>query len=482
MRYKRHFYTNTQPKITEEKIGMDLIRTLNEELLGSKTKNSPLFPNITLETIFRNSLNCKLIKSTERRQVFYIQTSKGDYFLKLSHLIRTKDRLRHRILPWRRWAEWRNLHKLIMLGVETAKPVVKGEKQGLRPTSFFIVTKKVDGTSLNEKIIPDPENLGKFLATLHLRGIYHADFHPENIIIKPNGQSCLIDVQEVYILRRLPRWLRVSNLGKLFFGFISNRQEHPWLTELLGAYNQLFKNKVKLSEVERACQKFQWGKKEIEEAIQLGERIKEDRVIAYKNVCVKIHEKRIFHRDRCLACWINSRVLEVRSIPVSKSLGYYRINKKSFFFSEFIKDGTSLNEYLSSIRDIKNKRIAIRKLALWVKKIHDRNVWQRDFNSDNVLYKKGNFILIDLDSVRIKKLSEKRKITNLSQLNASLSNAITYKDRLRFFHYYSLEEKPSWHKRRSIYKKIWEITRTKKTEFFGLDLDKLSCRKPLSIS
>jgi tRNA A-37 threonylcarbamoyl transferase component Bud32 len=517
MRYKRHFYTNTQPKITEEKIGMDLIRTLNEELLGSKTKNSPLFPNITLETIFRNSLNCKLIKSTERRQVFYIQTSKGDYFLKLSHLIRTKDRLRHRILPWRRWAEWRNLHKLIMLGVETAKPVVKGEKQGLRPTSFFIVTKKVDGTSLNEKIIPDPENLGKFLATLHLRGIYHADFHPENIIIKPNGQSCLIDVQEVYILRRLPRWLRVSNLGKLFFGFISNRQEHPWLTELLGAYNQLFKNKVKLSEVERACQKhrkryyrsrakrccknssefavvklkgingykrkeFQWGKKEIEEAIQLGERIKEDRVIAYKNVCVKIHEKRIFHRDRCLACWINSRVLEVRSIPVPKSLGYYRINKKSFFFSEFIKDGTSLNEYLSSIRDIKNKRIAIRKLALWVKKIHDRNVWQRDFNSDNVLYKKGNFILIDLDSVRIKKLSEKRKITNLSQLNASLSNAITYKDRLRFFHYYSLEEKPSWHKRRSIYKKIWEITRTKKTEFFGLDLDKLSCRKPLSIS
>ena len=487
---------------------MDLINKLHEELLGFQTKNSPLFPNITLDTIFRNSLGCKLIKNTEKRQVFYIQTSKGDYFLKLSHLIRTKDRLRHHILPWRRWAEWRNLHKLIMLGIETARPVIKGERREQRPKSFFIVTKKVDGISLNEQIIPDPENLGKFFATLHLRGIYHADFHPENIIIKPNGQSCLIDVQEVYILGRLPRWLRVINLGKLFFGFIPNRQEQPWFTELLDAYNKLFKNKVNLAEVERAAQKhrkryyrsrakrccknssefavvklkgingykrkeFQWGKKEIENALQVGKKLKEDRVIAYKNVCLKIHEKRILHRDRCFACWKNSRALEVRNIPVPKSLGYYRIDKKSFFLSEFLESSIGLNDYLSSIKDIKKKRMAVRRLAFWLKKIHDRNVWQRDFNSDNVLYTRDTFVMIDLDGVKIKNLSERRRIVNLAQLNASLSNAITYKDRARFFHYYSSKEKLTRQKRRNIYKKVWEITRTKNTKVFGLDLNKL---------
>lgn len=487
---------------------MDLIRTLHEELLGSKIKNSPLFPNTTLETIFRHSLSCELIKNAEKRQVFYIQTSRGDYFLKLSHLIRTKDRLRHLILPRRRWAEWKNLHKLSMMGVEAARPVIKGETRKLRPKSFFIVTKKVDGISLNEQRDPDPENLGKFFATLHLRGIYHADFHPENVIIKPNGQSCLIDVQEVYILKKLPRCLRVSNLGKSFFVFVPNRQEQSWFKELLGAYNKFFKNKVSLAEVKRSGQKhqkryyrsrakrccknssefaviklkgvngykrkeFQWGKNEIENALRLGIKLKEDRVIAYKNVCIKIHEKRILHRDRCLACWKNSKALEVRNIPVPKSLGYYRIDKKSFFLSEFLESSLGLNEYLSSIKDFKKKRMAVRKLAFWVKRIHNQNVWQRDFKSNNILCGKGKFILIDLDGVRIKNLSKKNRIANLAQLNASLSNEIRYKDRVRFFHYYSLEEKQTRQERRDIYKRVWAITKTKNTKVFGLDLNNL---------
>lgn len=487
---------------------MDLIRTLHGELLGFQTKNSPFSPNITLDTIFRHSRSCKLIKNTEKRQVFYIQTSEDDYFLKLSHLIRPKDRLRHLILSRRRWAEWRNLHKLDMMGVDVAPPVIKGERRETRPKSFFIVTKKVDGISLGKQAYPDSENLGRFFATLHLKGIFHADFHPENVIIKPNGQLCLIDVQEVYIVGKLPRWLRINNLGKLFFGFIPDRQEKIWFIDLLSAYNQSFKNNVNFAEVERAAQKhrkrhyrsrakrcckdstefavvklkgvsgykrkgFEWGEKEIENALQLGKKLKEDRVIAYKNVCIKIHEKRIFHRDRCLACWKNSKALEVRNIPVPKSLGYYKIDKKRFFLSEFLEGSLGLNEYLSSIKDFKKKRMAVKKLAFWVKKIHNQNVWQRDFKSNNILTQKGNYILIDLDGIKIKNLSERKKIVNLAQLNASLSNEITYKDRVRFYHYYSLGEKPTRKERINIYKRVWAITKTKNTKGFGLDLNNL---------
>lgn len=86
---------------------------------------------------------------------------------------------------------------------------------------------------------------------------------------------------------------------------------------------------------------------------------------------------------------------------------------------------------------------------------------------------KGDFILIDLDGVKIKNLSKKKRIINLAQLNASLSNEITYKDRVRFFHYYSLEEKPTRQERRDIYKSVWTITRTKNTKVFGLDLNNL---------
>ncbi len=487
---------------------MDLINNLHEALSGFQTKNSPIFSNITLDTIFRNCLGFRIIKNTEKRQVYYIQTSKGDYFLKLSRLVRKKDAFRHHILPWRRWTEWRNLHKLMALGIETAAPVIRGERRKQRPVSFFIVTQKVDGISLNEQNAPDPEDLGKFFAALHLRGIYHADFHPGNIIIKPNGQLCIIDVQEVYTFGKLPKWLRVGNLGKFFFGFVPHRQDRQWFLALLNAYNKFFTKKVTISEVERAGQKhkkryyrsrgkrccknssqfavvnrkgihgykrkeFQWGRKEIERALKAGKKLKEDRVIAYENVCLKIYKKRIFHRDRSFDCWKNGRALEVRNIAVPKSLGYYRIGGKRIFLSEYLESGIGLNDYLSSIKNKREKRIMVRRLAFWLKKIHARNVWQRDFNSDNVLYAKDTFVMIDLDGVRIKNLSEKRRIVNLAQLNASLSNAVTYKDRIRFFYYYSLEEKPIRRKRRDVYKKIWEITKTKNTKVFGLVLDKL---------
>jgi hypothetical protein len=80
--------------------------------------------------------------------------------------------------------------------------------------------------------------------------------------------------------------------------------------------------------------------------------------------------------------------------------------------------------------------------------------------------------LIDLDNVKCGKLSEKQKIYNLGQLNASVADVIRLKDRIRFFHYYFSGKIPSRGKRREIYKKIWEITLTKNTLVFGLDTSK----------
>ena len=49
-----------------------------------------------------------------------------------------------------------------------------------------------------------------------------------------------------------------------------------------------------------------------------------------------------------------------------------------------------------------------------------------------------NFFYLDLDRVCFdKKITLTKKIRNLSQLNASLSNCITYTDRLRFYRAYT---------------------------------------------
>ena len=81
--------------------------------------------------------------------------------------------------------------------------------------------------------------------------------------------------------------------------------------------------------------------------------------------------------------------------------------------------------------------------------------------------------MVDLDGVKIHRLSEKEKLVNLTQLNASLSNAITLKDRLRFFYYYTAGSRPSRGERRVIYRKVWDITKTKNTSVFNLDIEKL---------
>ena len=108
-----------------------------------------------------------------------------------------------------------------------------------------------------------------------------------------------------------------------------------------------------------------------------------------------------------------------------------------------------------------------------MKKIHDHQVRQRDFKSSNVLCKNGEYFMIDLDSVKIGRLTDKQRIINLAQLNASLSNMIACKDRLRFFYYYAAMDERSRNRRRSIYKKVWEISKTKNTKIFNLDLKKI---------
>jgi hypothetical protein len=154
------------------------------------------------------------------------------------------------------------------------------------------------------------------------------------------------------------------------------------------------------------------------------------------------------------------------------------MNGETFFLSEHLHDSLHLNEYLSSISDRREKRRVLKKLALWVRHIHDAGVWQRDFKSNNILCRQGNYYLIDLDGVKIRSLTGRARITNLAQLNASVSNAVTIRDRLRFFEYYTADEGISRRQKRKRYQEIWDITKTKATSIYGLYPQEFDlCRK-----
>ncbi|MGD8291624.1 MAG: lipopolysaccharide kinase InaA family protein [Desulfobacterales bacterium] len=482
--------------------------TLARRLADYQITASRLNSEFHLEGMLSEVEACRVVKENSRRQVYHLQTANGGYFLKHSCLVRTKDRLRHFLLPRRRWAEWRNLHRLRHAKVPAAKPIAKGHRNIKRPKSYFILTEQVTGTHTPNDSLENARSLGEYAAFLHRSRVYHSDLNRKNFILHPDGQIFLLDAQEVYFLPWMPHRLKVNNIGRTILNLCNLDDPKTWVAKFLKGYNQDLFKPVVVSEAvaalrrhqrrryrsrsKRCCKNssqfdkikgrrlhgykrkdFNWGAVELKQAEESGEFLKGSHVIGYRGVCLKKHPRRFFHQNRCLVSWKMSRALEVRGINVPCSLGYFETQGQTYFLAELLGDRLHLNAYLSRITQERSKRRALKKLALWIRKFHDTDVWQRDFKSSNVLCRNSDYYMVDLDGVRIRRLSDDNKINNLAQLNASISNAITLKDRLRFYHYYSADFQPNRQQRRSVYRKVWNITKTKNTGIYDLDLAKL---------
>jgi len=482
----------------------DLIRELAEFRISA----SPLNPGFHLADMLAEVHRCRVVKASSRRQVYHLQTTDGGYFLKRSVLVRSKDRRRHFLLPRRRWAEWRNLHRLRQIQVPAADPLAKGAGKFNQRQSYFILTEQVPGKHIPLNSLADARSLGQYAAFLHRRGVYHLDLNRKNFIMTPAGQLYLLDAQEVYFAPWVPHRLSINNLGRMIFNLCSLDDPQPWVEKFLTGYNRGPAKKVTAAEAIEAARRqqkrrhrsrskrclknssefeviknrhlrgyirsgFSWGAQELQQATAKGTALKGSHVIGYQGVCLKRQGRKFFHHNRCLASWKMSRALEVRGISVPRSLGYFETRGQRWFLAELLDDRLHLNDYLSALSDPKAKRQALKKLALWLRTFHETDVWQRDFKSSNILCRNSDYFMVDLDGVRIRRLSEQNKIYNLAQLNASLGNAVSIKDRLRFYHYYSAEVQPTRLRRRRVYRQVWEITQTKNTKIYELDFAEL---------
>jgi len=474
----------------------------------SRTTVSPLEPDFELSRLLTVFCDCKVVKANNRRQLYHLQFPEDGYFLKCSTLIRPKDRVRHFLLPLRRWAEWHNLHRLRRAGVPAARPVAKGQSVSGHPRIYFILTGQEDGVHIPLNCFDNASILGQYVAFLHRKKVYHSDFNRKNFILNPRGEIYLLDAQQVYFLPGMPRRWRVNNLGRLSFHFCSLDDPAPWVRELLTGYNRNAATNISVAEVlaaarrhrqrrfrsrsKRCCKNstefeilknnglrgfkhrdFSWGPQELQSAENQGISLKGAHVIAYRGVCLKTHRRKWLHQNRCLASWKMSQALAVRGITVPRALGYFEMKDRSYFLAELLDDRLHLNAYLSELSEESVKRQALKKLALWLRMFHDTDVWQRDFKSSNILCRNSQFYMVDLDGVRIRRLSNQDKIYNLAQLNASISNKISIKDRLRFYHYYSTGSRLTRQQRRTAYRQVWDITKTKNTKIYDLDFDQL---------
>lgn len=487
---------------------IESIIKLRDELRHFDIRASKAAPPPDFAQLLETAGHLRVVKSNARRQVYCFEADGRRFYLKRSTLVRPKDRFRLFLLPNRRRAEWRNLQRLAALGITVPAPIARGEAWHLKPPQYFILTSEVPGRSFGPGKHARWHQLGEFIALLHSKGVYHADLHPGNIRLTPAGDFALLDVQSVFFLGRLPQFLRVRNIGRFSCHYLSRSDFSIWLESLLDGYNASGSLRVGVGEVQgsarnqlerryrsrtRRClldsgefrrvdsqgmrgfrrRGFDWDRSRLETAIREGQPLKSDTVLAYQGVCIKQRQRRLFHRDRCRTSWIMSRAFEVRGIEVPRSLAYFVLGNTSYFLCEYLQGGQLLNHYLSDMPLKHQKHRALEALAQWVKKIHSSRLWQRDFKSSNIMSSGNRYYMLDLDSAKVQTLSVDRKIMNLAQLNASLSNRITLKDRLRFFNFCLDGRSWSRDRRISVYNRIWAIAKDKNTAHYDLDLDEL---------
>jgi serine/threonine protein kinase len=154
----------------------------------------------------------------------------------LVHLVRNTPALR----------SWRNGHRLLDVGIPTARPLALVHRRRFGMTwETYLVTEKLSGavdlrtyaqslTGPNESADRRAlfEQTARLLRSLHRHHMSHRDLKAANLLVTPpmqsgeTGKVHLIDLVGVQRFRKLSQRQRVQNLTRLHVSFL----DAPWLT------------------------------------------------------------------------------------------------------------------------------------------------------------------------------------------------------------------------------------------------------------
>jgi hypothetical protein len=132
-------------------------------------------------------------------------------------------------------------------------------------------------------------------------------------------------------------------------------------------------------------------------------------------------------------------VLKEAEIPSARAIAALEFRRggmlsKSFFVSDEIVGGKTVDAYwrkdlraATGAGAIPRRRNFLRRLAALFRCLHDRNIYHKDLKDGNILVVPGDehrpeaFFLLDLEGIRrYRRLSWRRRINNLVQLNRTL--------------------------------------------------------------
>ena len=201
----------------------------------------PLFPETHPEQLC--ALEGEVFKRIQNRRTFRIERGGRGFFVKChrgvgwGEILKNLGSLKLPVLG--AGNEWRAIHRLRQLGVETMSPVAYGA-EGWNPAALrsVLVTEELSGCISLEKFCGDWHSnppapglkralirrLARIARTLHENGVNHRDFYICHFLIRLpwSGDEAdlhlyVIDLHRVQRRRRTPRRWVVKDLGSLWF-------------------------------------------------------------------------------------------------------------------------------------------------------------------------------------------------------------------------------------------------------------------------
>lgn len=142
----------------------------------------------------------------------------------------------------------------------------------------------------------------------------------------------------------------------------------------------------------------------------------------------------LFRKSKAERSFLYSVMLNERDILTPPHVSYMDIYKwgfltKSYFVSIYYPYKT-LREFLKdNENNTKNRTSLYHHLAVFVKKLHDREVYHKDFSLGNILVipndKGFQFALVDLNRIKFRKVSYKEGLRNFNTLEISTGDMDT---------------------------------------------------------
>lgn len=200
-----------------------------------------LFPETDLRQLC--ALDGEVFKRIQNRRTFRIERGGRGFFVKCHRGVGWREILKNLVVLKRPVLgasnEWRAIHRLRELGVETMQPVAVGVR-GLNPAAqqSVLVTEELrDCVSLDDycrawaEVPPPPavrwlfiRRLAEIARTLHRNGVNHRDFYLCHFLMAqpwagdpPALHLYLIDLHRVQLRACTPRRWAVKDVGSLWF-------------------------------------------------------------------------------------------------------------------------------------------------------------------------------------------------------------------------------------------------------------------------